>query len=163
MSWLTPVLALVGALVGASIAWVSDRSRWRREQNAKHLELRRTAYAEYLAALHATSEGLRDAAEAGGPESARPSDIRASFRAGNLYAAREQVELLAPMKVAQLAKQAFRQLRALRDLVTAGELQGTQPYREVLAAYQRTLDCLRQCMRDDLGTVAAGREIEAGT
>src|SRR6185369_4236117 len=150
MSWLASVIALAGALIGASIAWVSERSRWRREADLKHLDLRRTAYAEYLAALHSTSEGLRDAAEAGVPQ---PPGVRAAFRAGNLYAAREQVELLAPLVVAQTAKRAFRQLRTLRDLVTAGASQEAQAYRQVLAEYQVTLDQLCHRMREDLGTV----------
>ncbi len=159
MSWLTSVIGLAGALIGASIAWVSDRLRWRREQAAKLLELRRSAYADYLAALHATSEGLRDAAEASAPQ---PADIRAAFRAGNLYAAREQVELLAPPSVAQSAKRAFRQLRALRDLITTGASQDGQAYRQMLAEYQITLDGLRHRMREDLG-MASGRELQPRT
>ena len=157
VNWLTAVLALVGPLVGASITLLVDRTRGKRDQRHHLLELRRSAYVEYLAALHATSEGIREVPDADGhSESSRLPAARAAFRGGDLYAAREQVGLLAPAPVVRGAKDTFKCLRTLRDLVGAGQTQETHQYREVLGSYQLALEWLRRVMRDDLGTASPG-------
>jgi hypothetical protein len=160
VNWITPIVALVGTFLGAVITWWTERRRWRREQEAKRIELRRVVYGDYLAALHTASEGLRDVSEAADTE---PAEARAAFRAGNIYATREQVGLLAPAEVVKVAKLAFRQLRELRDLASADAPRKTRHYDAVLVEYGATLDRLRECMREDLGIRPAGRKLEAGT
>ncbi|WP_151898352.1 hypothetical protein [Streptomyces sp. C8S0] len=54
MSWISPLAALLGVLLGAVATALADRRRWRREAVARLLELRTTLYAEYLVAMEET-------------------------------------------------------------------------------------------------------------
>jgi hypothetical protein len=59
VNWSPALLTLLGTIVGASVTLLADRVRWRRDQHQRRHDARRDAYATYLAALHATSDGIR--------------------------------------------------------------------------------------------------------
>ena len=94
VNWSTALPTLLGTIVGASVTLLADRVRWRRDQHQRRHDARRDAYATYLAALHATSDGIR-AVSLGEhtPETPKPSAARAVFRSANLNATREQLVL----------------------------------------------------------------------
>jgi hypothetical protein len=163
VTWITPVVGLLGTFLGAFITWWTERRRWRREQEAKRIELRRSAYGDYLAALHAASEGIREVSERSEVAESRKVAAREAFRAGNIYAVREQVELLAPGGVVKAAKLAFRQLRQLRDLAGAEKERKSRHYNTELVEYGVVLERLRNSMREDLGMPAIGGDSKAGT
>ncbi|VVJ23361.1 Uncharacterised protein [Amycolatopsis camponoti] len=164
MSWITPIVGLLGTFLGAFITWWTERRRWRREQHAKRVELRRVIYGDYLAALHAASEGIREVSETDEAAESRLVASREAFRVGKIYAVREQVELLAPDEVVKVAKLAFRQLRALRDLAGAEEPRKSRHYNPVLVEYGVILERLRNRMREDLDMPAiVVRKSEAAT
>ena len=137
MNWSPALLTLLGTIVGASVALLADRVRWRRDQHQRRHDARRDAYATYLAALHATSDGIR-AVSLGEyvPETSRPSAARAAFRSANLNAIREQLVLLAPALIVRAADETFKGLRQLRDLVSQGHDLESPEYQQVLNRYQ---------------------------
>jgi hypothetical protein len=152
VNWLTALLTLAGTIVGASITLTAERLRWRRDQRERRIEARREAYAGYLAALHATSEGIRDVSLGQHDDAvSRSSAARAAFRSANLNAAREQIVLLAAAAIVRAADKTFTSLRALRDVVGHGGTLDTPDYRQHLDGYQQALKALRNVMRDDLG------------
>jgi hypothetical protein len=153
VNWSTALPTLLGTIVGASVTLLADRVRWRRDQHERRHDTRRDAYATYLAALHATSEGIR-AVSLGEhtPETPRPSAARAAFRSAHLNATREQLVLLAPAAIVRVADETFKGLRKLRDLVGQGHDLESPDYQQVLNRYQLVLKTLRNSMREDLGT-----------
>jgi hypothetical protein len=153
VNWSTALPTLLGTIVGASVTLLADRVRWRRDHHQRRHDTRRDAYATYLAALHATSEGIR-AVSLGEhtPETPRPSAARAAFRSANLNATREQLVLLAPAAIVRAADETFKGLRKLRDLAGQGHDLESPDYQQVLNRYQLVLKTLRNSMREDLGT-----------
>jgi hypothetical protein len=154
------LLALLGTVVGASLTLLADRVRWRRDQAQHRYEVRRDAYAVYLTALHAASEGVR-AVSLGEhpPEAPRPSAARTAFRSANLSGSREQLVLLAPAPIVGAADETFRSLRELRDLVGQGGGLESPGYQQMLTRYQLALKRLRNAMRADLGTPALDEDV----
>jgi hypothetical protein len=153
VDWWTVIPALGGTVVGASVTLLADRVRWRRDQHQRGHDARRDAYAAYLAALHATSEGLR-AVSLGehSVEVPRAAAARAAFRTTNLNALRELLVLLAPAPIVLRAGETFRELRNLRDVVAGSQDLDPPDYQPVLMRYQLALKRLRNSMREDLGT-----------
>jgi len=153
VSWSTALLTLLGTIVGASVTLLADGVRWRRDQHQRSYAMRRDAYADYLSALHGTSENIR-AVSLGehAPDVSRTLAAMAAFRSANLNAAREQLVLLAPAPVVHAADDTFRALRELRNLLTQGSDLSTPDYKQVLTRYQLSLKTLRNVMRGDLGT-----------
>lgn len=62
MDWSTLASTIVGAIIGIGATTLADRSRWKREQVAGQNQVRRQAYAAYLAALVGAHEAMRTAA-----------------------------------------------------------------------------------------------------
>lgn len=152
MSWWAAVSALAGTIIGVSATLLADGVRWQRDQRQRRHDARRDAYAAYLAALHATSEGLRAVSLGEHPtEVSRPSAARAAFRSTSLNAVRELLVLQAPTPIVLAAAETFRQLRDLRDVVARSRDLDPADYEQVLNRYQVALARLRNVMRADLG------------
>src|SRR5687768_1903435 len=129
--------ALLGTVVGASLALVADHARYRRDRGERRRDERRDAYAKFLSAVHTTSEGIRVIAVADSAQlTDRSSAARNAFRAADLHGLREQVVLLAPRSVAQIADDMFRTLRAMRDLVGEGGDPDAPNYQRLLKRYR---------------------------
>jgi hypothetical protein len=160
MDWSSALSALLGTLLGASITLWADRVRWRRDQDQRRHEVRRDAYAAYLAALHAGSEGIR-AVSLGDYSTAtsRQSASREAFQAAKLRPTREQLVLLAPEPVVRVSDEAFRALRELRDLVGDGHTLDAEDYQVILQQYQSALATLRNLLRVDLGSPALSDDV----
>src|SRR6185437_6222782 len=56
--WLSPLAALLGAVVGAVSAILTQRFQWRQQMNQRDRDTRRELYSAYLTALHETGEDL---------------------------------------------------------------------------------------------------------
>ena len=118
MNWSTALPTLLGTIVGASVTLLADRVRWRRDQHQRRHDARRDAYATYLAALHATSDGIRPVSFGEHtPQTPKPSAARTVFRSANLDATREQLVLLAPAPIVRSGRRSVRRIAG-----TAGAL-----------------------------------------
>jgi hypothetical protein len=124
MSWLSPLSALLGVLLGAGATALGDRRRWRRESVTRLLELRTELYAEYLVAMEDTGRDLlRVLRTTAGEE--RETAAEVAFADFNLGGTRQRIHVLAPLDVVRAADEIFRALRRARDYVAAADPQDT--------------------------------------
>jgi hypothetical protein len=120
MSWVSPLSALLGVLLGAGATALGDRRRWRRESVTRLLELRTELYAEYLVAMEDTGRDLlRVLRTTAGEE--RETAAEVAFADFNLGGTRQRIHVLAPLDVVRAADEIFRALRRARDYVAAAD------------------------------------------
>jgi hypothetical protein len=157
MDWSTLASTLVGAVIGIGATTLADRSRWKREQASGHNQLRRQAYATYLAALIRAHEAMRTAAlgEHSSAES-REAAIQEAFRSGDPYVHRYEMALIAPPDVIEPTVQAFRRVRGIRDLLISGATADSAQYRKAQRDYYASIEAASDAMRQDLGIPALG-------
>ncbi|MFF8014706.1 hypothetical protein [Streptomyces sp. NPDC007929] len=124
MSWVSPLSALLGVLLGAGATALGDRRRWRWESVTRLLELRTELYAEYLVAMEDTGRDLlRVLRTTAGEE--RETAAEVAFADFNLGGTRQRIHVLAPLDVVRAADEIFRALRRARDYVAAADPQDT--------------------------------------
>ncbi|MFE2062873.1 hypothetical protein ACFXDH_10750 [Streptomyces sp. NPDC059467] len=124
MSWISPLSALLGVLLGAGATALADRRRWRREAVTRLLELRTQLYAEYLIAMEETGRDLlRVLRTTTGEERATATEM--AFTGFNLGGARQRIHVLAPLDVVRAADDVFRALRRARDYVVTADQRDT--------------------------------------
>lgn len=157
VEWSTLASTIVGAIIGIAATTLADRSRWKREQAAGRDQLRRQAYAAYLAALIGAHEAIRTAAlgehsSAGSREAA----IQEAFRSADPYVRRYEMALLAPPEVIDPAVQAFRRVRGIRDLLVSGITADSAEYRKAQRDYYASIEAASDAMRNDLGIPTLG-------
>jgi hypothetical protein len=142
---------VVGAVIGIGATTLADRSRWKREQTTSHNQLRRQAYAAYLAALVRAHEATRTAAT-GEHASAdhKRAAIEEAFRSADPYVHRYEMALIAPPDVIEPAVQAFRRVRGIRDLLIDGITAESVEYRIAQREYYASIDAANDAMRTDL-------------
>jgi hypothetical protein len=122
MSWISPLSALLGVLLGAGATALADRRRWRREAVTRLLELRTQLYADYLIAMEETGRDLLRVLRTTTSEE-RATAAEVAFAGFNLGGTRQRIHVLAPLDVVRAADEVFRALRRARDyIVTADEL-----------------------------------------
>ncbi|WP_411140929.1 hypothetical protein [Streptomyces sp. x-80] len=124
MSWISPLAALLGVLLGAGATALADRRRWRREAVTRLLELRTQLYAEYLIAMEETGRDLlRVLRTTAGEE--RETAAEVAFAGFNLGGTRQRIHVLAPLDVVRAADEVFRALRRASDYVAIADLRDT--------------------------------------
>jgi hypothetical protein len=157
VDWPTLASTIVGAAIGIAATTLADRSRWKREQTAGHAQLRRQAYATYLAALIRAHEAMR-AAALGEYSSAelKEAAIQEAFRSADPYVRRYEMALLAPPDVIEPAVQAFRRVRGIRDLLVSGVTADFIQYRKTQRDYYASIEAVSDAMRADLGISPLG-------
>ncbi|MFJ6709129.1 MULTISPECIES: hypothetical protein [unclassified Streptomyces] len=120
MSWISPLSALLGVLLGAGATALADRRRWRREAVTRLLELRTQLYADYLIAMEETGRDLlRVLQTTTGEERATAAEV--AFAGFNLGGTRQRIHVLAPLDVVLAADEVFRALRRARDYVVTAD------------------------------------------
>lgn len=157
MDWSTLVSTVAGAGIGIGATLLADRSRWKREQAAGNSQLRRQAYAAYLAALIGAHERMRIAA-AGEHAAAgrREAAIEEAFRSADPYVRRYEMALIAPPEVIDPAVQAFRRVRHIRDLLISGVSASSAEYRQAQRDYYASIEAASDAMRVELGVPPLG-------
>lgn len=131
---------------------LAERFRWRREQTTTQNQLRRQAYAAYLAALIRAHEAMRTAASGDyGSAGQKEAAIREAFRSADPYVHRYEMALLAPLEVVDPAVQAFRRVRGIRDLLISGVTADSPEYRKAQRIYFASIEVASDAMRRDLG------------
>jgi hypothetical protein len=134
-----------------------------REDRVRLYQERRSAYVNYLRALHDASEAIREIALQGQPLGVRGKQAGANtIRSSGLLAAREEVNLVATLDLAIAAQRSFRCVVSFMDLVLdGGDLES--PERQAnLKAHREALGSLRAEMRKSLGIPALGDPSELG-
>lgn len=152
MEWGTAVSTLMGAAIGVGATSLADRSRWRREQSARHSAVKRELYAAYLAALARTWSDIRTAVLTGDkewPERARLADD--AYRSGGVYELRYHMSITAPPDIVVLSDEVMRGIRSLVESLKAGqEFDGWDELRSANRPWFDAFDAMRAKMRLDL-------------
>ena len=151
--WIAVLGTALGAVIGIGSAFVSDRVRWKREQQRDRAGVRRELYASYIAALTETHESMRAASGRDGLTAAQRADaVRDVFHDGGLYQLRYQIGVIADQQVLDAAEAAFQQMRDIRDTFAHGGRIGDPQYQEQRTAWGGVLRTLQLAMREELGS-----------
>ncbi|MER6393790.1 hypothetical protein ABT236_35730 [Streptomyces sp. NPDC001523] len=151
MTWIAPLFALLGVLLGAGASAMNDQRRWRREDRARTREERVALYTEYLTALENTGQALLTVLRTtSGHE--RPAAVQTAFTAHGLGAVRHRVHVLAPAPVSDAADAVFRALRDSRHYVETADPRGEPALGGLKAEIGDLRDRLKAVMRHDIAT-----------
>jgi hypothetical protein len=151
--WIAVLGTALGAVIGIGSAFISDRARWRREQDRDRAGVRRELYSSYIAALTETHESMRAVSARDGLTAAQQADaIRAVFHDGGLYQLRYQIGVTADQEVLDAAEAAFQQMRDIRDVFADGGRIGDERYQSLRTDWGALLRAMQQAMRDELGS-----------
>jgi hypothetical protein len=150
--WLSPLSALLGAVVGAGSALLTQRAQWRQQMNQRDRDARRDLYGAYLTVLHETGENLW--AISSGNSKPADDDFRRSahdaFQSGALFSLRSQIMIVAPEPVVDATRTALVAMRHLRDCVAEGLLIGSEKHDAARRVVRDSNQKLRAAMRADL-------------
>ncbi|MFJ2021842.1 hypothetical protein [Streptomyces nodosus] len=155
MSWISPLSALLGVLLGAGATALADRRRWRREAVTRLLELRTQLYADYLIAMEETGRDLlRVLRTTTGEERATAAEV--AFAGFNLGGTRQRIHVLAPLDVVRAADEVFRALRRARDYIVTADEQDTPGLLVMKDEVGALRDRFQVAVRRDLRGLLAG-------
>jgi hypothetical protein len=155
MSWISPLAALLGVLLGACATALADRRRWRREAVTRLLELRTALYAEYLVATEETGRELLRVLRTAAAEE-REASAEAAFAGFNLGGTRQQIHVLAPLDVVREADEIFRGLRRARDYVATADPRDTPGLLALKDEVGTLRDRFQEAVRRDVRGLLAG-------
>ena len=150
--WLSPLSALLGAVIGAGSALLTQRVQWRQQMNQQDRDARRELYGAYLTALHETGENLW----AVGSGTTKPAkgglweSAYGAFQAGSLYSLRARIVIVAPDPVVDATRSALIAMRDLRDCIGRGSLADSEEYKAAYRVVSDSQQRLREAMRADL-------------
>lgn len=136
---------------------------YEREDKVRLYQERRTAYVNYLKALHDTSEAIRETALSSlADDAGRRQATANSFRNSGILAAREEITLLATLELAVAARKSFLCVGVFRDLVARGEALDSPAVTANWKDHRAALSSLRAEMRKSLGIPLLGDPAELG-
>jgi leucyl aminopeptidase (aminopeptidase T) len=175
---LAAAVAVAGTLAATIFTqlWTARREDQRRRDEVKEKDLageredrlqlhqeRRLAYVNYLRALHDTSEAIFEIAMQGQPLDASGHKAAAgAVRNAGLLSAREELLLVATLDVAVIARRAFRNVTAFREIVVDGEALDSPTRLDNWNNHRKTLSELRAAMRESLGIPPMNDPTELG-
>jgi hypothetical protein len=163
MDWATPVSTLIGAIVGVGSTLLVESVRAKRDRGDQLYQTRRQLYARYLEALTTTDSELQLLAVSQ-QTPANQADLRAAWRSHSLLALRYEIELVAPARVAGAAQDAYKCLRAARNVIGNTEVTVKNPctpddsnprsaaWQRVQVPYIDAVTALRSVMRADMAS-----------
>ncbi|WP_199931279.1 hypothetical protein [Streptomyces sp. CB02923] len=157
MNWLSPIAALLGAVIGAGASLLAQRGQWRQQLQAQDHQARRQLYGQYLAALHEAGERLHLLA-AGVKKPDADLFMEAAHEAlssESLYSLRAQLVISAPEPVVKEVRKSLLAMRNLRDCIGRRSLLGSEEHKAAYRAVRETQERLRDLMRADV--VGRGR------
>lgn len=152
MEWTTLVGTGLGAAVGIGSTLLADRTRWRRDTADQARQERKEIYVTCLTSFRQAHESMRAVATGDQQREAAAVDaaVREAFRTSGCNEARETALICVPPAMAEAIEQGYLSLRALRDVLAAGNPLASSEYREARRAHTRTVDAAREAMRGDL-------------
>ncbi|MFC4533052.1 hypothetical protein [Sphaerisporangium dianthi] len=129
-----------------------DRVKWRRDQDERIRDTRRSVYVEFLGALHRARESHWRLAGGTVPDGrSREAAAREVLHESQVWHAGERLLISAPQSVVDAVDRVVERLRSVRDVVAAGASSNSAEFEEAEKAYAMALVTLRATMREDLG------------
>ena len=152
VDWAPLVTTALGAAIAFGGTAVAEGLRRRGDHGRDVLAVRRQAYLEFLLALGAGLQGLREvAATATTGEQRVDASDRALTDAG-VYVARERFLMVASPAVVRAGEATFDGLIDVRDAVRAGARKSSPEFHVPYHPYSRAMWLLRGSIRADLGS-----------
>jgi hypothetical protein len=147
MQWTAIVATAVGTVLGVFSTLAADRIRWRRDTSERDRDALRTSFMEYLAAL----ARARDAFSRAEPSPERVGRGHVAIGEHGVYAAQQQLELVAGQQVVDAAGRATLAVLDFHDAVVAGHAADSaeyvQAWRAAREARRRLIDDMRTALR----------------
>ncbi|MFI0941367.1 hypothetical protein [Streptomyces sp. NPDC021020] len=141
------VATAVGTILGVVSTLAADQVRWRRERSERDRDALRAAFTLYLTAV----TQARDAFARAGPAPDRVGRGHLAMGEHGVYSAQQQVELVAPQAVADMAGGVTLAVLDFYDAVTAGHppdsTEYVQAWRAVRDARRALLGAMRAALR----------------
>jgi hypothetical protein len=146
MQWSTLVATAVGTVLGVLATLVADHVRWRRDRSERDRDTLRTAFTEYLTTLSAAKDAF-SRAEAS-PE--RVGKGHVAIGEHGVYAAQQQLELVAQRTLVDKAGRATLSVLDFHDAVVAGHATNSREYVNAWRVARQTRTALIEEMRKAL-------------
>jgi hypothetical protein len=143
MQWSTLVATAVGTVLGVIATLVADHVRWRRDRTERDRDALRTAFTEYLAALSTA----RDAFARTEPSPDRVGKGHVAIGEHGVYAAQQQLELVAQRTLVDKAGRATLSVLDFHDAVVAGHAPDSSEYVHAWRAVRQARTALIEEMR----------------
>lgn len=154
MEWISLIATALGAAIAFSGGLLSDGMKSRRERTRSRLDAEHRIIVDFVLAVNDALAVLRSVAA----QSIEASQLQVAPREAvwhsELYAAREQMLISAPPRVAFAAEGVFRSVTAVRDAVSSGAKLDSPPYRRAINEFGQSIWHLRQATREDFGIAA---------
>ncbi|MFI8793632.1 hypothetical protein [Streptomyces sp. NPDC055105] len=146
MQWSTLVATAVGTVLGVLATLVADHVRWRRDRSERNRDTLRTAFTEYLTTLSTA----KDAFSRAEPSPERVGKGHVAIGEHGVYAAQQQLELVAQRTLVDKAGRATLSVLDFHDAVVAGHTTNSQEYVNAWRAARHTRAALIEEMRKAL-------------
>src|SRR5262245_28971941 len=130
MDWIPLVSTGFGAAIALGGTLMADLVRRRDERGREALDLRRQSYLDFILALGAALEGLRQVSRADLTGDARRDAGTEAMTEAGVYPARERFLMAAPAAIVRSGEDAFQALVVLRDRVRAGVVRDSIAYHD---------------------------------
>ncbi|GED86455.1 hypothetical protein TNCT6_35400 [Streptomyces sp. 6-11-2] len=143
MQWSTLVATSVGTVLGVIATLVADHVRWRRDRRERDRDTLRTTFTEYLAALSTA----RDAFARMEPSPDRVGKGHVAVGEHGVYAAQQQLELVAQRTLVDKAGRATLSVLDFHDTVVAGHAPDSSEYVRAWRAARQARTALIEEMR----------------
>ncbi|MYR57816.1 hypothetical protein GTY54_16785 [Streptomyces sp. SID625] len=143
MQWSTIAATAVGTVLGVIATLAADHVRWRRDRAEHDRETLRTACTEYLSAL----SRARDAFSRTAPSPDRVGKGHIAIGEHGVYAAQQQLELVARRRLADSAGRATLGVLDFHDAVAAGHAPDSPEYVHAWRAVGRARTALIEEIR----------------
>ncbi|MFH8223916.1 hypothetical protein ACH4C2_32150 [Streptomyces sp. NPDC018057] len=124
MQWSTIAATAVGTVLGVIATLAADHVRWRRDRAERDRDTLRVAFTEYLAAL----SRARDAFSRTAPCPDRVGEGHIAIGEHGVYAAQQQLELVARRRLVDRAGRATLSVLDFHDAVAAGHTPHSPEY-----------------------------------
>jgi hypothetical protein len=155
MSWIAPISALIGGIIGVAATLLGEQFRWQREKSKLDYSSRHQIYSAFLAALLETyQQTFLLARKKGISSETRTTTAHEAFLNSNVYQMRFQLSLVAPWKIVELAEDSFGQLHELNHMVASGIVFETENFKTQAHRCRVAFETARMAMRKDLGSMA---------
>ena len=151
---------LVTTALGAVIAFggtaVAEGLRRRGDRDRDVLAVRRQAYLDFLLALGAGLQALREASASPTTGEDRREVADRGLTGAGVYEARERFLMAASPPVVRAGEHTFDHLIAVRDAVRTGARKGSPEFHRPYHPYSEAMWLLRVAIREDLGSARLG-------
>lgn len=154
VNWIPLVSTVFGAAIALGGTVLADFARGRDERGRDSTAARQQAYLDFVLALGAALQCLREVAATPAGSDDRSSSANDALTRANVYPTRERFLMIAPPAVIFAAQLAFDSLVDIRDAVRDGAMLRSTEFHRVYHPYAEKVWMLRLASRDDVGARA---------